>query len=602
MFARAMAALGLAATISIGIAGSAQAAPADRAGDPVVLKGAALPSLKGTAPNRIVGFKWTGKWVQVPVQVDERHTIDVRRLYPSDPSPGYVGSGETAFPVELYADDETRSGADSDPTFDGDDELVFMGGDAGGQAKAGVTLPPDGVIPGSARAVAVADPSDGGTGYVYLFQSQGGLEPDAGQSYVEYDFKLTRLTAGQTLLKDYGYSNSNNPEDSTVTTPFYTLHSTDRWMEDRMEIHAGSANGTDILDREVAQATLTGCGRSEFTFSGNWDRGSDNDEGTYVAVKNGPVRAIRSFMGANSGPYVQRDHIYYAQREDNTIHLRVHPMTDLYAWTDYSADAVGMTYRDLKNQRGVPVDGVPDDIVRANVDDFAPGSWVWQQLAGPQGAVTTVTSVDTNIANPNFGSYYLDEEDPSGPSERQCGGDGKSFGASGFGILGTIGSPVTPNTDPRLGEYNDLAVKRVRYFGAPETGAAEAAALSDRVSRPLTAADSDFKPGVAKPKLKVKVLTRKIAGKKGRRAVLKVRVANRGTAAAKGVKLCFKSKPAALAGCVKGRSLRAGAGGAKVARIKVKRNLKRGKKVKVTVTARARGAKAAKATATLRVK
>src|SRR5690606_12213495 len=115
----------------------------------------------------------------------------------------------------------------------------------------------------------------------------------------------------------------------------------------------------------------------------NWDRGSDRDEGTYVAVRNGPVRAIRSYMGANSGPYVQRDHIYYAEREDNTVHLRVHPMTDLYTWTDYSEDAVGMTYRDFKNQGGVPVDGQPDTLDPATAEDFAPGSWVWQQLAGP---------------------------------------------------------------------------------------------------------------------------------------------------------------------------------------------------------------------------
>ncbi|MDQ2622537.1 MAG: hypothetical protein M3Y45_05800 [Actinomycetota bacterium] len=602
MFARAVAAFGLAATISIGIAGFAGAAPADRAGDPVVLKGSSVPSLNGTAPDGIVGFKWTGKWTQIPVQIDERHTIDVRQLYPSDPSPGYVGSFETAFPVELYADPKTRSGADSNRDFDADDELVFMAGDSGRQARAGVTVPPEGVVPGSARAIAVADAAGAGTGYVYLFRSKGSLKPDADKSYVEYDFNLTRLTEGQTMLNDYGYSNSNNPEDSTVSTANYTLHSTDRWMEDRMEIHAGSANGIDILDREVAQATLTGCGRSEFTFSGNWNRGSDQDEGTYVAVKNGPVRAVRSYMGANSGPYVQRDHIYYSEREDNTVHLRVHPMTDLYTWTDYSENATGMTYRDFRNQDGVPVDGAPDTLDPATANDFAPGSWVWQQLAGPQGSVTTVTSADTDIPNANFGSYYLDQANPTGPREKQCGGDMKSFGASGFGTLGTIGSPITPNTDPRLGEHFDLAVKRVRYFGAPEVGATEAANLAARVKQPLSATDSGFKPGVKKPKLKVKVTGGKIIARKGKRSVLRARISNAGLAPAKAIKVCVKSSPALFRGCFKAGSLKAGGARNWTGRVKVRKSLKRGKKVKVALTVRAKGAKAAKANRKLRVR
>ncbi len=582
--ARAGGAFALAAAMSIGIATGADAAPADREGDPVVLKGAALPSLKGAAPEQIVGFKWDGKWIQVPVQVDERHTIDVRRLYPSDPAPGYVGNFDSAFDVDLYADAKTRSGADADPKFDDGDELVFMAGDTGGQARSGVTLPPAGVVPGSARMLTVDDPDGGDKGYIYLFRSDGSLDPSAGKSYVEYDFKLTRLTEGQTMLEDYGYSNSNNPEDSTVSTSSYTLHSTDRWMEDRMEIHAGSANGTDILDREVAQATLTGCGRSEITFSGNWNRGSDNDEGTYVAVKNGPVRAIRSYMGANSGPYVQRDHIYYSQREDNTVYLRVHAMLDLYTWTDYSEGAVGMTFRDFKNTGGVPVDGVPDVLEPTSPSDFADGKWVWQQLAGPQGSVTTVTSTETDIPNANFGNYYLDQSNPTAPNEKQCGGDGKSFGASGFGILG----PVTPNTDPRFLKYNNLAVKRVRYFGDPEAGAKEASDLARRVSNPLAAADAAFKPGKAKPRLKLKVAGRKAVAKRGKALPVRVVLTNKGNAPAKAAKVCVKANRALKRGVCKALgTVPAGKSRSAVLKPRVKQKAK-GKKLALRLTAKAR--------------
>ena len=64
-------------------------------------------------------------------------------------------------------------------------------------------------------------------------------------------------------------------------------------MEDELKIRAGNANGTDILDREVAQAGRGSCGHSN-TFSGRWGQdstsGNDNstdNEGTYVAVIDG---------------------------------------------------------------------------------------------------------------------------------------------------------------------------------------------------------------------------------------------------------------------------------------------------------------------------
>jgi hypothetical protein len=47
-----------------------------------VLTGAATPSLTGAAPGDIVAFAWTGKWRQVPVQVDERKLFDLRLAYP----------------------------------------------------------------------------------------------------------------------------------------------------------------------------------------------------------------------------------------------------------------------------------------------------------------------------------------------------------------------------------------------------------------------------------------------------------------------------------------------------------------------------------------
>lgn len=576
--------------ISLLGASQANAALEQRAGDPVVLKGSDLPDMMGSQPGQIVGFKRTGdRWVQIPVQVDERHTISVRQLYPEAANGNPYITSPASFDLEVYADEKTRSGADADTTFDADDEFVFMGGDAGDVAPSG-TAAPNGVDGQSGVKVAVEDQVSSGSGAVYLFKSTGGLDQSAGKDYVKYEFKLTNLQPGQTLLNDYGYVNSSNPEDSTVTTDNYELHSFDRWMEDELKVKAGNSSGIDILDREVAQATKNFCVRSEYTFSGRWTEdtwaGNDtstDDEGTYVVAKDGPVRALRSYMGANSGPFVQREHIYYSNQEKNTVFLRVHPMADLYEWTDFAPSAIGMTYRDMKNTDGVPVDGNPDVLVPTTSADIADGAYGWQQLSGTQGTVSTVVGADTDIPNANFGNYYLDKTSPGGGAETQCGGDGQSIGASGFGILG----PLTPNTDPRNTPFNNLTVKRTRYFGPPSDGATEAEDYKNRVTKPLagTATDSPMGGGTAK-KLKVKLAGKKGKATKGKPYTIRVRVANSGTAAAKPVKVCVKGAGLKRGGvCKTIKSLAAGKAKVMSIKTKVKPHAK-GRKLKLKITAK----------------
>lgn len=563
MFARAGAVLGLAAITATGFTGLAGAAPSDRPTDPVVLKGSDVPTMIKVVPKKVLGFKWAGKWEQIPVQIDERHVVSARSLYPDKPVGyvnGHVGVDKDirTFDLEVYADPKTRSGADADPTFDADDELVFMGGDAGASAPASA-LAPQGVDASSATKVAVQDPSGGGTAYVYLFKSTGKLDPSAGKDYVDYDFKLTNFGPQDSLIKDYGFTNTPNPEDSTIKTENYELHSIDRWREDELRITAGGAPGTDILDREAVSAGgLSSCGRSEYTFSANWaldsDSGNDSDtddEGTYVTVIDGPVRAIRSYLGANSGPYVEDLHIYYADREDRKVNVRVHPIPQMYVWTDYNDSALGMTYRDQKNLAGASIDGVPgevngqpgdDSIDLFEHSDFQDGKYAWQQVTGTQGTTTTLATAESSAtpqsfpAFKGFKGYYLDDSTPTpGAGERQCGGDMKAYGASGFGIDG-----VYPNTDPIFGvgaKPDRLSVVRIRYFGPPNQTAADAEALRTRAQDPLAASTSRANVKARSPKLTVK-LVGKPKAKPGKKLKLKLKIANTGTADAAAGKVC----------------------------------------------------------------
>ena len=317
-----------------------------READPIVLRGAETPKLTGAAPGAIVAFSYDGGWIQVPVQVDERAVVDY----------GVVRQIGNGFDHEAYTDPGTFAGADPDPTVDAGDEIAFMAKDAGGSAT-GIRSP-DGVVPSSRTAVAIDDPLDPGSErFVYLFRSDSGLDPAAGRSYVDYDFSLQSGDYKTTYDFD-GVANVEadappaNPEDSAVTTSAYTQHLLSRWVTDRMTLRTGAAPSPDILDGDKAQVSR-GCGRSELTFS----RGG----GGFIANISGPVRAIRSQIGANSGTYTQRDDIYYQRRQDTVTYLRVHAgIGQISQFRDYSAAASGMTYRNSAYPSGVTIDGIPD--------------------------------------------------------------------------------------------------------------------------------------------------------------------------------------------------------------------------------------------------
>jgi len=451
----------------VAAAGSTLARPED----PVVLTGADLPTLSGIAPQDLVAFRYDGDWVQVPLQVDERDTKTFTTVYN-----GVLSSSVTEL---FYIDANTWTGADADPTLDPNDEIVFMSADAGGQAPA-FSEPPN-IVGGFGVEVAVTDPlASAQHGWVYLFPSDGSLDPGAGQAYVSYAFSLNSGDYKATYtLGDTHPSLAGNPEDSTVTTANYAYHFGDRWQEDDMRITVGGALNVDILDRHKPMFAPGNCVRTEDTFDGYVN--TSPIEGAFVANKSGPVRAIRSYVGANSGPRTQRDHIFYAQRQDIRTALRVHAIPSIMDFYDYSPAASGMTYYNDLNTLGIAIDGIPDAPVAGPVQ--------WQMLTGPQGTVVMTGLVSTNIPGFTYTSYYLDDSTPSGGSETQCTGDAFAYGASGTYVNQTV-----PCTDPGLGCTDFLDVTSIIYYESPQQSVAAAQALSTRATTPLTFTVTLFTP------------------------------------------------------------------------------------------------------------
>ena len=333
-----------------------------------------------------------------------------------------------------------------------------MAADTGDAASAG-TAAPSHVVAASRVQLTITDPLDGHVQFAYLFKrSDTTIFSSANNNqYVSYNFKLTSGDYKTT----YKYDAGPNPETSTVQTSFYTRSFADRWQDDGMKMNVGGAKNVDILDRHKELFAPSQCGRSEDTF--------DAGEGAFIANINGPVRAIRSFIGANSGPYTERTQIFYAQREDIITDLHVHPIPSVMDFMDYSDAAIGMTYSNSLNTSGVTIDGVPDTV--------AAGAPAWEKVDGPQGALTSVAA-ETSSFPATVTNWY--EDNATNPST-QCTGDAKAIGASGG-----YNTSAIPNTDPHNGPADTLKASRTLFYEAPGRTAASAQLHANQVAAPLT--------------------------------------------------------------------------------------------------------------------
>ncbi len=428
----------------------------NRPADPVVFTGNDVPSLTGIAPDDLVAFRDTGSgWQQVPVQVDERAMVTMYQIY-----------GQTlATPnqtILTYTDPNTFVGADPDPTLDANDEIVFMAKDTGGRVPSSQSAPAD-VDAASRLEIRVSDPVDvGQAGWVYLFRrTSGAISPGAGVSYVDYQFNL--LVGNGDYKTNYNRSNGPNPENSTIETAYYGRHFSDRWVTDELRINAGT--GVDLLDRHRFQFAPGVNARTEDTFS--------NGEGAFVINKSGPVRAIRSWVGANSGPYTQREELYYEQREDVITYLRVHAIPGTMDLFDYNAAANGMYYYNDLNLAGVLVDGNPDTV--------ATGLIQWEMLTGTQGSISQSHVLATNLTGYSATSYYLDDTTPPA-SDVQVSGDSESWGQGGPWLKNL------QSTDAAAGSTNYLTGRRAIYYSGPGLTVADAERNDALTRNPLQAA------------------------------------------------------------------------------------------------------------------
>lgn len=430
--------------------------------DPVIISGASLPDFSTSGPAEIVGFKYVnGSWTQIPVQADERALLDIVTPYGplAGTGAGYLPPGPSASNPKLYfyCDAATHVGADPVTTFDSDDELSFMVKDAGGKFNG--TSYPAGVVSNVCYQVMIRDTMLRDTGYVYLFQTNGALQPNAGINYINYTSNLPGSSGFP------ANNNMTNAESTTISTASYAWHFMSEWVSDELKIMAG--NGADILDRHKAFFAngAAGCGRHEELFS--------SGENAFIVCKTGPVRVIRSYMGAQSGPLTQRTHFFYESRHDIITNLRVHYIPSIYDAFDYNPNAAGMTYRNNLNTAGLSVDG--------NVDVVAAGNPAWEQLSGNPGTLSILNRVATTLGagTATFTGYY---DDNSAAPASNCTGTQGAWGTSGVGAL--FANNIC--TDCYSSSYfHSLETRKTLYTDAPNLSYSTTAQYSQQLDKPL---------------------------------------------------------------------------------------------------------------------
>lgn len=398
--------------------------------DPVVLEGNEASCMLGFSPNEIVGFSYQqGQWKQIPIQIDERIFTSVRDPYRAPNGP-CEGNNETDYiwNVYFYADPNTFTGSDPNPNFDGDDELAFMYRDAGGRAvNSGC---PANVIASSRCEVEIFEPlsANANVGYIYLFRQTGALAQDAGKDYVDYDYDDFGGNYKANYKVCFNGEQDINLENSWLHTANYSMHFRRRWENDQLILKKGNMPNTDILDSHQYFTSNVNCTKTEVTFS--------QRRGPIIANIDGPIRGIRSVMGAHSGTYMELTLVMSECRADNRFYYRIHPSAGYFEARDLNSNAIGMSFYSNRNPSPLIIDGNRDDSQFTTIEPSE-----WELTEGAQGSIISAYVYDTDIimgtqddfnqglANGYAEAYYRDW---GSDDTRRCSGDLASYGASGF--------------------------------------------------------------------------------------------------------------------------------------------------------------------------
>ncbi len=435
----------------------------DRSHEAIVVSSGDLACLLNRDIPDLVGFSFDGtQWNQIPIQIDERAMLDY--------SVPYNLPGSTGVETLFYTDANTHTGADPNPLLDDNDELVFMYKDLGERAM-GMSNPP-GTIQNTDCLIAILDPIMGDTSFLYIYDQDGSLSQDAGVDYVHYEFDLL----SGPYLSTYDMVQGPNPENSIISSDYYIHHFSDRWIYDEMYLIEGTDTTPDLLDRHKNLTYPGFCGRSEDTFS--------EGGGCIISNVDGAIRAIRAYMGSNSGIYTNRTNYYYEKTQFVVTNLRVHPIPAMFDFYDFSPAASGSSYFNSYNEFHT-IDGIPE-MANQNLQE-------WEVINFPQ---NQAIFVDYNLegtwqegADGSLGRHW--EDNAMNPIDT-CTGDDFSYGASGGYVI--FDPEICTDNIAALcpaGTFRTFSPRRHVLYGQTNINIQEAVRLDSVFDNPLIIVDFD---------------------------------------------------------------------------------------------------------------
>ncbi len=347
-----------------------------RVPDPIVLTGDAAATLVGKKLDQLGLFALRASGLaSIPFQVDEK-----------------TAAGNYVFPGGKEANP-----GDGNGLLDKQDELVFMADDSGARLDGAAW--PEGAA--DAAEIAISDPVDGTSGYVYLFAFDG-KAPRSNVDYVSYDPAQEKITAEH-------YSMQYTPGKDHIFFSSITIPT------------SAGGSGVNFVDRLKLRTYI----KTKLLIPLSFDE--EEWDSKVAAYMDGPVRAMRmvknrlSFMGIEVSPTVQVFATYY--RDFHQAPAKIQQTVDFpsiarEAWFKLSVD-LNESAKGMKYYRPAPGTKDPwhvvDGATTADEKELDPKQPNWHLLTGKPGTFLWFVEMPKPLAPVTDLTYTDDvtaEDDP----------------------------------------------------------------------------------------------------------------------------------------------------------------------------------------------
>ncbi len=395
--------------LGTGVRGYAGGPRFDRRFDPVVVHGTMLGPFIGHTISHIRLFR---AFPAQHAQASRKPAVQPVSKYPAafQPIPFQIdernAKGDWIFNYDKHGNPIPLKRTSLAPQ----DELVFMAKDAGPKARAGRID-----IPGAeVMEIELTDPVEQTHAYVYLASYNDSPPPLSPLRYVRYDPKNDRVTA-QMYVMAFSKKAPLSYDYFAVPKP-------------------AGGEGINIFDRFKMRLDIN-------TFLLHIHRDEDDFKSRLVGYIQGPVRVIRRVansmdivLGIQS-PSVLSDSIYYYDYfqfptvVDIPIDLQrlyIVKKARLVTTTDFNHNALGMTFYNSNNPRGLTITGRMSPAQK----DLDRGPYDWAVVAGPQGAWMNRVVMGKDVPFTKR-LYFVDDISMPDPPENepgQIGSTGYDFG------------------------------------------------------------------------------------------------------------------------------------------------------------------------------